>query len=653
MKTFTSLFAAAAVMIAVSAAPSGRRNRQDPCGALGRLKDVANCYHSIEYNATIAHETISALHTLYNDFFVFRDAALTPNLAAPFSTPPVDIIGRLAEIEKKAYTRDYDFQTDIMDLSLSLNDAHLNYIPTCYNAFPFQIAYNLYAPAIDGKQTIRIYSDLSGNDHEDCEVLTIDGEDARTYIQNWADKYSGISKDPGVRFNFAFVNQKYSYETHTWGDNLGSFSVRTRLPSKPHLDFKLNCGVNGIVNRRTNWIVANSPSAPFNNKETYLNHICYRREPEAASGDEGGAVEVEEPEVKMMPLHESPVLYNFKREFRLKQHLERRSKELERRAADDSEDEPVDQRDLPEATFVASSNQSAVYQLKSKPHVGILVVPSMEIPDYDEVSAVQQLLVVLADNGVTNIVIDLYGNGGGYVFFAQMLPMIFFPTTDKKINSHLFRYRVTPAISALAEADFLDTEKDTYWEPTGHGDKVNDQPYTTNFFTQAEPLSVNQRTAEFTPEVYLDYNPSPVDGSIVFPWTNDPSKITILTDGQCGSACGMTTDFFVARHGVKAVAVGGHSGSALSMFSFAGASVLSHEDIIKAFEELNLPAPMGHIPYSGVFRASSGLAYTSEGTMLEYDPSHHSAAYRLDYTPDTARHHDQLWDAVADVAWAA
>ncbi|KAF9377782.1 hypothetical protein CPB97_009947 [Podila verticillata] len=682
MKIFTAFLVTTALAL-VSAAPITESDRRDSCATLGRLDvqnvtyaDVSDCYNSIEYNPTLAKVTLTSLRTLYTDFFVFRDTALTPNLALPFTSAPVDVLARLTEIENKAYTTDFAFHNDLLDLANSLNDAHVNYYTACYSGYVFQVAYDLYAPVVNGKQSVRVFKDLSESGHEDCEVVTINGQDAHAYIQYWADKDAGLSKDAGVRFNYALSGQEYSPEHHAWSDRIGGFSLRATLPADPSLDFQLNCGYNGMVSTRLDWVVVRGPlTGTFTSKSTFLDKICHdhpdETKPEAVA---------EALNTHTNPLMEPLNLFNYKREDRRRQHLERRrmagptvgtpiiesqpetkhvkkrfalpqrwKRELERRAPAPTPDESS--LDLGDAIFVAAGNQTAVYQLKSNPHIGILVVPSMVVPVPEEVAAIQKMLTKLAERNVTNLILDLTNNGGGDGIFASLLPTIFFPTQDKTVNSHLFRFRVTPSIAALAGADLADNTTDTYWEPHRFADKVTGTPFTTNFFLQPEVITLNQRSSEFTQEVYIDYTLI-ADPKVTHPWTNDATKITILTDGKCGSACGMTADHFVSRHGVKAVAVGGFSGLALSMFSFAGAASVALDEIVKAYTDLKVAAPLANLPYKGTYRCGFIEVISGDSTALEYSPAHYSAAYRLDYTPKTARHQDKLWGAVSATAWA-
>lgn len=309
-------------------------------------------------------------------------------------------------------------------------------------------------------------------------------------------------------------------------------------------------------------------------------------------------------------------------------------------------------QDLLDANFI-DGKVTAVYQLKSKPNVGILVVPTMNVDPSTEVPAIQAQLALLAERGVTHIIIDTSGNGGGDIGFASLLVNIFFPTADKRKSSHLARFRDSSAATALGGADLSDGNSSTYFDPETLTNKTTGQPFTSNLFLKPVTLNVNGREASYTDEFYMDYNLDVLDGTKTYPWRGDASKIVILTDGQCGSACGMTSEHFVHKHGVKAVAVGGYSGIALSMFSFAGASVLGLDELMNGFKTLHVASTMEPLLYDTFVSVGMIEVYSGTDTIpLEYNPERYVAAHRLDYTPETARNHDLLWGAVAKVAWS-
>ncbi|KAG0333687.1 hypothetical protein BG000_008960 [Podila horticola] len=624
------LLLSTALAAVTSAAPASEGYYPDHCSLLVKAQpgqityqQVANCYRSVDFNPKLAKETIDTLTTFYNDAFVFRDVATTPNLKSPFTTSPVDAIEGLKKIGQKQYKNDFDFHHDLSLLAMSFNDAHTTYAPQCYSSHIFMQPLQLYAPVINGTQSIRVYHDATKSGFENCEVQRINGKSPREAIQSWADKNTGFSKDAGVRFNHALASHRYWAETKVWLDFPGLFSFQFRLPESPYIDYVLKCDGRYAEKFRGQWeILSIAPDGSFTDKASFVSNLCMRSNPDAPSTP--GATDPSALNTLLGMLYE-------------REHG----------------NPGPSLKDLPDAKLWASNN-TAVYQLKSMPHVGVLVVPSMEIESRTEIPAIQGYLSQLAKKGVTNIIIDMSGNFGGQEDFSALLPGVFFDIHgDKSIHAHKTRFRVTPAIQLLAEADLRNTENSTYWDPTNLVDVETFTPFKTNpFTTGVVNLTFNGRSAAFSQEVYANYDQTIIDSSINYPWSNDPSKIIIMTDGQCGSACGMTSDYLVHRHGVKAVAVGGHHNTPLSMFSFPGASVLDTDSYIESFELLGVESPIQRLPYENSVAVGVTLVYSGNDTVpLEYNPARFPAAYRLDYTPATAHNHDQLWAAVAKTAW--
>ncbi|KAF9931226.1 hypothetical protein BGZ67_005423 [Mortierella alpina] len=525
------------------------------------VQHVSDCYKSIGFNSLHATTTLDSLYSLYNDFFIFRDAALTPDLALPFTSKPVDVLAELEKIRQTEYTSDFDFHSDLTALAHSLNDKHVSY---------------------------------ARHNVTECDVLEINGQGASSYIQTWADKNTGFSKDAGVRLQ----------------DSMRQYT--------------------------------------FTDQASFIQNICLAAPRPQPSHD---VAENKLDPRYLPPMTESEALSLHRRELHPQEYVEKQKSVITRRA--DRETAPS-LPDLPDAVFVAGA-VTAAYQLKSKPNVGVLVVPTMGVEIAVEVLAVQDHLTALAERNVTHIIIDTSGNGGGNIAFASLLVDIFFPTTDKRINSHRARFRYSPAASALATAELEHpaTTQRTYFYPPAFVNKTTGLPYTTNHFLNPVELTVNDRVAAYTDELYIHYDLSILNETVTYPWTNNVSKIVILTDGQCGSACGMASEHFVREHGVKAVAVGGHVDKELSMFSFAGAAVLSLNDIADAFEKLSVPPNLARLPYKTTVNIAVIEVYSGNDAIpLEYNSERYVAALRLDYTPETARNHDLLWGAVSDTAWS-
>lgn len=139
-KTFSLISATLVALISIfsiSAAPTPPNS--DACGSLSKktrdpttltYKDVASCYTSIPYNATIAKTTLDTVIPLFRDYYVFRDSALTPDLKAPFSSAPVDVLKELDMLRTKEFESDFEFHSTVSRVIDSLHDAHASYYGT-------------------------------------------------------------------------------------------------------------------------------------------------------------------------------------------------------------------------------------------------------------------------------------------------------------------------------------------------------------------------------------------------------------------------------------------------------------------------------------------------------------------------------------------
>ncbi|KAF9433323.1 hypothetical protein BGZ76_009605, partial [Entomortierella beljakovae] len=106
----------------------------DACGRLPNLgaglityTDVAACYNAIPFDGGAASKTLKSLYTLFNNYYIFRDSALTPNLPPPFTSAAVDIIAELTTVSNKRYLNDFSFHQDVERVVNLLQDAHAVY----------------------------------------------------------------------------------------------------------------------------------------------------------------------------------------------------------------------------------------------------------------------------------------------------------------------------------------------------------------------------------------------------------------------------------------------------------------------------------------------------------------------------------------------
>ncbi|KAG0365232.1 hypothetical protein BC939DRAFT_531385 [Gamsiella multidivaricata] len=644
----------------------------DPCSTLAALngtrisyKDVANCYRNIPYDSTISSSTLSVLDTLFRDFYIFRDAALTPRLPEPFTSPPVDIMKELGMIRMTRYQTDFDLHSAIMTAIWKLNDPHAVYSPDCYSAYSFSQSLRLYAPVAKGQQSLRVFRDERGRGLEDCSAITINGLPGLKYMQRWADKYAPYSKDSGVRMNFALASQTFDPRTQSFTLSSGVFSERYNLPEQEFVEYELQCPDNNnrstgdrgtrTVRLQEEWLIQPQIISAFRDTTSYVHAVCLR----FPSVKPRRSIKSQRGERSLPPAMEHKVPFP--------------------KRSISSHNTPSEV--LRDAEFIISGNGTSFYRLKSLPHVGIMVVFTHETTN-SEMSVIKLGLDTLHRLNVTHIILDLQGNMGGFVDFASLLTELFFPRKMRKAKSSAHEpdpleksfVSDTRVSSMVQRASGLLTgaKVPSFFNPYFYFDFKTERSYTYNLFHHPVPQIRNGRSALYSPLLTLNpTNISRVADTHSYAWTNDPSKILILSDGRCGSACALTCHLMRAKYNVTGIAVGGHQGEALSMFSFAGGALTTLDQIHNTFESVNVASPIKQLPYRGratvpileVYRYGRSKGWVEglpeemgrrvdRGVPLEYDAESAKADEHLDLGVDTARRRDALWDQVARTAWA-
>ncbi|KAG0333199.1 hypothetical protein BG004_000933 [Podila humilis] len=723
----------------------------DPCATLGLAVSsqitydlVRSCYEHIPYNATESGIVLSTLYTLYRDYYIFLDYAMQPAQQKPYTNPPVDLLAGLDAISRTDYKSDFQFHTDIDLLTNRLNDAHANYIDTpvaelvhCYRHYLYQQPFDLYAPVVDGVQSIRILVDGLQTGLEDCEVRTIDGQPALATIQQWVDKHYGFSKDAGVRLNRALTSQYFNSDELAWRNSPGQYTSRVTLPESQALTYELSCPPSRLYptghnqTLKMDWEVYRLISwNDFDSTETFLTQNCYKdTDPALLSEQEN---EGAGPVRRRVDDDDDTSLHRFKKRLLLERE-KKYSWDREHQAAVDMRTEtiyPVKRNikqttTIPESQENAASNlhdgqviatvekeeeasfsstldgeqvarishlvrrqdvdrqiatrlyngtHTAFYQLNNRPSIGVVVIPTHSVQVKSETIALAEGFQILYDAGVRNVVLDLTANGGGYVNFAYDLVDWMFP--DENVTSvYQSDLRSSMSVKALAQADLANDDYESYFNPDSYSDPENlGSTFEFNFFmndtltwrvpTNSSGDETEQqgeggrgrrrkghgRAQDLTRHVFMNHNLGEFEMGM--PWQNEPQRIVALTDGTCGSACGMTLNRLKNRHGIKSYASGGRQGEPLSLFSFAGASVYGLDAIQSDFKSLGVDSPMQPLRYKGIYRVPVMEFYwEGDPIPIEYNPKLYTADFHLDQTPLTARNHELFWEIVAEQHW--
>ncbi|KAF9905980.1 hypothetical protein EC991_001139 [Linnemannia zychae] len=607
----------------VLAGPETPSSSLDACGRLSNknatlltVTDVANCYHAIPFDSTRAKSTLETVHTLFKDYYIFTDAAVNPRAAKPFKNEPFDVLRRLESIGRTKYAGDFWFHRDVYNAVDDLKDGHASYKVDCYSAYSFVNRLALHAPVVNGTQQLRVFRDNHEDEYKGCIVDKINGRPAWPYMKSWSTNVLGISHDPNARLNFALATQLYIPESGKFETFDGLFAARSTLPESDAIEYQLRCeGLSKPVNVIGEWTVvpALEEGVLFNSVESYVKNVCL-------------APEKPGPAPSTIP-PPSPVTLP-----------------------------GIEVQEFPGAEKILEGNGTVFFHLKEQPHIGVLVIHSFDIfPYIEEGNVVFEGLKALHSRNVTNLIIDVQGNIGGYVELSAFVVQLLFPSKGPLDFLLEADQRITKPLQQAALKGF-NANNTEYMDASLLIDLKTGLPYDNNeIFSRPATLTRNGRKNLYTERTALKVPLIPqsqIDTVSKFPWTNNAQNIRVITDGRCGSATGMTTYFWTSEHGVKSFVVGGTAGEEMSMFSFAGASVLTLADIQQTYKGLGAVSPMKDVPYASEIRFSWLEVYARNSSVpLEYDAMRFRANHHVNYSLENSFDRETMWKEIAALSW--
>ena len=505
-----------------------------------------------------------------------------------------------------------------------------------------------------------MYKDWLGRGYEDCEVTTIDGQSALTYLYNWASKYISFSKDGGVRLTQSLASQVYDLAANAFVLNAGEFSQRTTLPENGAVEYQLQCSTQGSstttsVTIRDVWKVFSSASGTFSDTASFVATNCAKKPPSTQGSDpSSNSADYNPFHPHSVPMPHKSLMGEY--------FGNAKNDEVVTNAAPSPSPPPP--QVFEGAEKIGGGNATGFYRLKSQPDVGVIVVWT-HVATNDELQLILDYIDEFHKLNVTNIVFDFQGNGGGSVNFASALVQIFFPSTrplDQSLHSDL---KVTPDIQTLSKVAFNNSDGGLY--DAAQYVNLDASTNTSGFqlyqnddlFLTLVDQTKNGRTASYTKKTTLEpVVMTGVPDLSKYPWTSNPANFRILSDGRCGSACLLSAFELHNDYKVEAYSIGGVQNQPLSIFSFAGGAVGTLSSLEQTFTALHATSVQNGrlvdpLPYEGDVRLPilEVFAQGSETVPLEYDAKYYAADHHIDFDPQNARSRDVMWSQVAAAAW--
>ncbi|KAI5809827.1 hypothetical protein DFH27DRAFT_606238 [Peziza echinospora] len=463
--------------------------------------------------------------------------------------PAVKMNDTFAAIEKKAgtdtgYPNDYTFQVDLMKLYHSFHDGHVYYAPACAREFVFYHEYPLVmvGHGQGSLPTIHLGDYETGDAGE--EVEKINGEDARKALEAMAlDLPDLVWIDGDARFNDLLMN-KHPIN----GLTFGYFSRSTYYKSE-NIKLKLKNGQEIDVQ----WQAALAREPVYKDAKTYESLIC--NDPKYADiANQFKARDAEDYQLsaeevaalaKQVPRPSDEEVWRKFESDRRELRKRGAGEKVSRAAAKPTYPKPDLAMSTGEQSLTLIGNNTAVWGI----HAFMGKSNSAEIFKNWQNFMTSAFALLKKDN-VKRIVIDVSGNGGGYVALGLASIQMFFPSARPFYG---FDLRRSPAMDLLlrlssgSEASHLSL--DSIRDIDGNDFKTLD----------AFLGPVHKYGDYFTTMARWDVQDAINEIGFVTTQKDEPfskDNIVLLSDGRCGSTCAIFGEA-ISTIGVRAIAFNG------------------------------------------------------------------------------------------------
>ncbi|KAF8884228.1 hypothetical protein CPB84DRAFT_1686015 [Gymnopilus junonius] len=579
-RTLLSLLLAPLLSVA---APSSPAAASDPCAKIGGLEfvppaEALACYKAFPFNETLRQNVLTNMARVF-DFYTFEDFYL--NSPPPFQESTKNIRATLAQLNTTRFATDYDFNKAVYDFTTQLNDGHTRYFPSCYNAFQNLLPAPVVSLEENGVQNVFIVPDavefvsqlgpnytgffdkigfnwqrLAG-----AKVLEIEGMDAYSYVDLIADTVSGNYLDHGVRVNSVFSSYRISGGAFSqrFGDLAGPEDV-----THTSLKFKLIPANSTRVETVGIPYLADFIGVPFTDSSSFWENNC-------VANDATNGIDIRSAGVNA---------------------AKRTRKQPKASIIDGLNSRAINLPGpfIPTQPVVNGSDDAIQSFILPDKKTGVMFVGTFEPNDFNQFQVdTAAIISEFQKAGVTQILIDLTDNGGGFVCLGQFLHQFL---AGSQIGDPGFQStsRANPLAQKIVAAHVAMGENDigTFYSPDNWAFlNTTIQPVTFNYNNPSVPFVVNGRV-DPTSQRFLDT----CTESFVVPVPKTPpfplNKIAIVSNGNCASTCAMFSTLMFERHHTKIAIFGGKPGEQVQYKGMAGNQVLEWSDLDTEIKSVGL-----------------------------------------------------------------
>ncbi|KAF3256388.1 hypothetical protein TWF192_001813 [Orbilia oligospora] len=632
---------------------------------------------------------------------------------------PMDIVGGITDIynsvESGSITSWNELETRVDALLSGCHEGHL------YVAWPLPSLINFRAPfslmdlSPDGKQASRVFvaDDVraSNSRFQPSAITQIDGEDVVTAIERLT--YYESSQSPDTRWNAAFQSQN--------PPKLGSFYVRTRYPGANTFTLTFQNGT--TTEYRYTAFALNQPGSNVWSVLTSGQAIWDRIinvDPNARGGGGSGASKLR-----------NRALEDLRKRRLNNDQLDETIRRLEKRQSGSNTIPPPSQLVRYNATFPDTPRVRPYIQDINQVVGGYFMAdyagddsrtaviditgfapddPNGRFPTQAVQAAVELFLEEAQRRGMEQLIIDVRGNGGGFVNMGYDLYKQLFPGSDPysgtRIRYHPASLRIAQAFTELVNQDVIDTLTRAIGGGMGENLTVSQiNAYQVAAYASLSGLDqffnldedgrrfssfndffgpANVYGDQFTNILTYDLNNMLAVGDLSYDVTGygdrasyrtrpppfRPENIILVTDGVCASTCGIFAEFLRNQQRVRTVVVGGRPNGepSAAVGGTRGTQVIQHTAHLLNFVQIveNNFTPRDNAErqewdsiFPRPFRLNVAEAAVNwKDNIRRADPTQtplqfylEAADCRLYYTPQTLTFSHELWAQVDRLAW--
>lgn len=523
---------------------------------------------------------------MFKDLYVFTDQSKEP-AEKGFDFTPMDILKVLDTfLDKKSYTTDFEFNKDLRFTIKKLRDGHTEFSAGCYlNDALFDQQIYLYSVVKNGKQIIKVFDDTMDRKHVDCEVTEINSKPAIQVIKEFAETQLSTSRDLGVRFNDALASVRWQEIPPT----SNQFSVRKDLPESESITYSLVCPKRKPFQLVRKWNITTSNFLRYKDTKTFQKY-CFSNQFVTGRGESKEAIGATYGKAKQV--------------------------------------------------YGGVANAYTLGKDLGIVEIGTFSFRrSRETMAYDYQGAFQEL----AKRKVKKVVIDFSNNPGGLLRFSVFLGGLLIPAKHFSFPTDL---RVPPIIQEAIRKENKPGSDGGFYNVSEWNSFITGKPFTSadEFIGNREitrggttdrySVLFNDQLSDLLIEILKNQSTSPIQ----FPWNKD--SMIILTNGHCGSACALVSQYLMETGQYQTVAVGGFLGQPLSFSSFPGGQLLDNGIL----EEIGAPYQFkSNAAFTYTIRESYSLKNLTEVLDFKYRP----ATRRIFYDEKSARDVSLLWEQAA------